>query len=93
MNGSGGRKPTRVLNRKLAELLEQASPGVSVHGPRVTSVQGGTESQAIAGRLAFAVEWLEDEADAEPKETTGQGLTSETLDSLVMVRWTNSSTQ
>jgi hypothetical protein len=56
---------------------------VTVHGSRVTSVQRETESQAIAGGLDFAVEWLEDEADAEPKGTTGQGLTPETLDYLV----------
>jgi hypothetical protein len=31
---------------------------VTVHGPRVTSVQRGTESQAIAGGLDFAVEFF-----------------------------------
>ena len=33
----------------------------------MTSVQRGPESRAIAGGVDFAVEWLEDEADAEPK--------------------------
>jgi hypothetical protein len=58
-----------------ATRMANVATVVPVHGPRVTSVQRGTESQAIAGGLDFAVEWLEDEADAEPKGETDQGRT------------------
>jgi UDP-sulfoquinovose synthase len=65
--------------RKDLEILHPAYPGsvyhmskvldqmmVTVHGPSVTSVQRGVESQAKAG-LGSAVEWPKDKAIAESK--------------------------
>ena len=49
----------------------------------MTSVQRETRVQAIAGGLDFAVEWLEDEADAEPKGDHRAEADTETFDYLV----------
>jgi hypothetical protein len=66
--------------------------GAPVHGPKVTSVERGTKPHAIVGRLVFAVEWLEDEADAETKGDHRAGADTPGARLSGMVRWTNSST-
>jgi hypothetical protein len=65
---------------------------VTVHGPGVTSVQRGTESRAIAGGPDFAGEWLEHEADAEPKGDHRAGADTRDARLSGTVRWTKSST-
>ena len=50
----------------------------------MTSIQRGTESQAIAGGPDLALEWLEDEADAGPKGDHRAGADTRALDCLVL---------
>jgi hypothetical protein len=63
--------PPNLFLAKVRELwsggrVPPLSAVVTVHGPRVTSVQRGVESQAKAG-LSSAVEWPKDKAIAESK--------------------------